>query len=266
MTNKILVSNIQRFSLHDGPGIRTVVFLKGCSVCCPWCSNPENIGANIQPFYHNEKSGYYGKWMTCDQIYNEVIKDIIYYNVDLKKTGEFVPCGGVTCSCGEALLQIKNLVPLREMLHEKKIHIAVETSLFVPEECVEIAKQYIDLFYVDTKILCDDAMCNKTIKGNLKQYLQNVEKLFEINKPIVIRITVIGGYTDTVENRNSIVAFIKKYKPVKVELIKGHNLGDSKYQSLGLGVPVYENVSDDFMFEYKGMIAKLGIEVEICKI
>ena len=81
----ILVTNIQRFSLHDGPGIRTTVFLKGCSVCCPWCSNPENISFEKQPFVKKGIKGEYGKYLSTNDLIFECLKDKEFYEGKLKE-------------------------------------------------------------------------------------------------------------------------------------------------------------------------------------
>lgn len=253
--NKILLTNIQRFSLHDGPGIRTTVFLKGCSLRCPWCANPENYVAKIEKYNKNGENGEYGKYMTCDEIYNEVVKDKIFYDED----------GGVTFSGGEALLQIEKLVPLMERLKEERIHMAVETCLFVPQEKVRIAANYIDLFYADVKIL-DKNKCKEVEGGQLDLYLSNLQVLFDSTKYIILRLPVIGRYTDDAENRGKVVELLKEYRPLKVEIIKGHNLGAEKRKSIGLDAYNYIEVNDSVLDEYKKQIEDIGIEAEICKI
>ena len=98
----MLITNIQRFSLHDGPGIRTTVFLKGCSIRCPWCSNPENLNGYPEKYNKNGIEGIYGKEYSCDEVYDEIMKDEVFYEDD----------GGVTFSGGEALPQTVNLIQL----------------------------------------------------------------------------------------------------------------------------------------------------------
>lgn len=267
MKDKVIVTNIQRFSLHDGPGIRTTVFQKGCSLRCPWCSNPENLATEPQKYIKDGVSGIYGKYYSCDELYDEVIKDKAFYG-DYKSEDKFnlkdAP-GGVTFSGGEALLQADKLEPLLKRLKTDGIHMAVETCLFVPERLLDIAIQYIDLFYVDIKIL-DSLRCKNQLGGNIEQYYRNIDTLFELKVPVVFRIPVIGGWTDDQENRERVLKLLAEYHPLKVELIKEHNLGISKYQSLGMDVPDYRGVSDELMLEYADRIARMGIDVEICKI
>lgn len=253
----MLITNIQRFSLHDGPGIRTTVFLKGCSLKCPWCSNPENIKPYPEKYYKDGIEGIYGKNYTCDEVYNEIIKDRVFYDEN----------GGVTFSGGEALLYVNELLPLLEKLKRERITTAVETCLFIPTENLERVIPYIDYFYVDMKIL-DKSRCKRLLEGNLNLYKTNL-KLLTSRRKITIRIPVIGHYTDDNENKVAIIDEIKKIarSVLKVELIKGHNLSESKYKSLGIPIPKYNEVSDMSLKQYKEMIEEIvNAPVQICKI
>jgi len=286
----ILLTNIQRFSLHDGPGIRTTVFLKGCSIHCPWCSNPENLRHKEEKYIKKDKNGkveeegIYGKWYSADELYKEVIKDKAFYGSCGDNTGEgnildSLP-GGVTFSGGECMLQMKELSPLLEKLNTEGIHTAVETSLFASPECLAIAISCIDLFYVDIKFM-DEERCKDVLGRRLEVYKENLKTLLNSGKPVVFRLPVIGGYTDGEENRAAVVKLIKKnaaYKNfLKIELLKEHNLGTNKYQSLLDGgnkiiMPEYRGVSDELMEQYKAEIEEglqeigSSIPVEICKI
>lgn len=255
--DKILLTNIQRFSLHDGPGIRTTVFLKGCSLRCPWCSNPENLNPYPEEYIKDGKKDIYGKAYITDQVYDEVIKDKDFYEPD----------GGVTFSGGEALLQAKKILPVLKKLKEASITTAIETCLFAPTENLELLLPYIDFFYVDMKIM-NKKKCMDIIKGDLKLYQKNLELLCS-HKKIVIRIPVIGSYTDDKENRKLIIDELVRYKNSirKIELLKEHNLGKEKYISLNWKVPEFWGVNDDLMLQYKKEIESVvTIPVEICKI
>lgn len=257
MTDNLIITNIQRFSLHDGPGIRTTVFCKGCSVHCPWCSNPENINPYCEPYIKNSIDGVYGKEYSQDEIFKEVMKDKSFYDDD----------GGVTFSGGEALLQAKNIYNILKKFKKAGITTAIETSLFAPIENLKCIIPLIDYFYVDIKIM-DECKCKEIIRGNLDIFKKNLEFL-TTQKKIIIRIPVIGGFTSDDNNRRLVVEQIEKYKNsiIKVELIKEHNLGESKYISMGLPVPDYIGVSDEFLYQYKGEIEKIvDIPVIICKI
>ncbi len=293
---RLLVTNIQRFSLHDGPGIRTTVFLKGCSLRCPWCANPENISHNIEKYYKDGKYGEYGKWYSCDELYAELIKDVPFFRESEENTAlntyritsfrqlKSLP-GGVTFSGGEPLLQIKKMESLLERLRGENIHLAIETSLFSSKESLNAAIKYIDLFYVDIKLL-EANRCLTTIKGDLETYKANLSALLSSGCPIVFRIPVISedaehknGTLD--ESNQKLVAqmiseSLHKGNVLKVELIKEHNLGLTKYQALKDGgsdvvIPQYHGVSDAQMESYRNLIlaetpADKRMPVEICKI
>lgn len=273
----VLVSNIQRFSLHDGPGIRTTVFLKGCSMHCPWCSNPENISPCEQSYVKDGKAGHYGNWMSCDDLYDEVMKDSKFYTGELADYAissaadlDKLP-GGITFSGGEALLRIKELEPVLKRLKENRIHTTVETCLYVLPDYLEPALKYIDLFYVDIKIL-DKQRSKEVLGADIETYLSNINRLlsysdaFGRRKPVVVRVPVIGGFTDDEKNIEDVIGLIRKVKPLKVELLKEHNFGLSKYYSLNLRPPKYKGVSEDLMKEYKSRIDSAGVMTEICSI
>lgn len=285
----ILLTNIQRFSLHDGPGIRTTVFLKGCSIYCPWCSNPENLLHREQRYVkmdHNgkvEEKGTYGKWYSPDELYSEVIKDKAFYGSCNANSATYLDSlpGGVTFSGGECMLQMKELDPMLQRLNDEQIHTIVETSLFCSSVQLSIAIKHIDLFYVDIKVLNDD-LCSSSLGGRIELYKNNLVTLLNSGKPVVFRLPVIGGYTDSEENRKAVVELIeskaKSYSNLlKIEILKEHNLGTNKYQSLIDGgneimLPEYNGVSDELMGQYKIEIEEglriigSSIPVEICKI
>jgi pyruvate formate lyase activating enzyme len=277
----ILVTNIQRFSLHDGPGIRTTVFLKGCSLRCPWCSNPENLLPNPQEYYKDGIPGTYGKYYEAEELVRECLKDQSFYdgkitdhdswNITSADQIKDLP-GGVTFSGGEALLRMKELAPACESLHSENVHVAVETCLFVPEDLIDLALKHIDFFYIDIKIL-DEKRAEEVLKGSLGLFYKNFEKVMSWkddcgrHKTVVIRIPVIGSYTDDPENRRAVKQLIGKYTDsiLKIELIKEHNLGESKYKSLNME-PDYHGVDDSLMEQYRDELSDMGIMTEICKI
>lgn len=129
MNDTIMVSNIQRMCFHDGPGIRTTVFLKGCSIHCPWCSNPENISFYKEQYSVNGVCGVYGKEYSGEELISVIKKDEMFFGKD----------GGVTFSGGEPLMQTEALEGVFAALKKEGINIAVESSMFIPAECLRIA-------------------------------------------------------------------------------------------------------------------------------
>lgn len=275
MNDRVLVTNIQRFSIHDGPGIRTTVFLKGCGLHCPWCSNPENISNVPEKYFVGGKMGVYGSWYSCEDLLAECIKDKtfyfesggqgIQYDTNGKVRLDSLP-GGVTFSGGEPLLQIDKLLPLIENLRENQINVAIESSLYVPQRLMIASLECIDLFYADIKLL-DKKKAGEVEGGDIELFLGNFDTLCNSNKPVVVRIPVIGGYTDREDNIEKVKTLLANYSDdiIKVELIKEHKLAEKKYRSLGKEIN-YCGVSEAFMESYRFEILRLGIETEVCSL
>ena len=240
---KVRITDIQHFSLHDGPGIRTTVFLKGCSIKCPWCANPECISSEIE--------GEFGRDISLKELENEILKDVPFY-----KTG-----GGVTFSGGEPLLQIKNLKSLLNSLKDKNINICFETSLFVPQEFLEIANEYVDEFIVDIKILKEKESKN-ILNGNINQYLNNLP-LLDLNKT-TFRFP-LNEFTITDENINLISDLLKKFKAKKLEIFKIHNLARKKYEILNKEF-YYKEISNEQIQEVYDKLKGIITNTEIIEI
>lgn len=255
---KVRVSNIQRFSLHDGPGIRTTVFLKGCNLRCPWCANPENMDFEPTPYINQntKEHGIFGQDIEALDIFEEIKKDKTYYQVNN---------GGVTFSGGEPLLQIKALEPLLQKLKQEKINMCIETALQVPTELVEIAAQYIDEFIIDIKIL-DSEECKQVLNGNIELYNKNLKILSDKNKINIFRIPLVNEYTLKESNIEKILELLTKCKSQKVEIFKIHNLAESKYKSIGKEMTKFSDIEDIEVKKVYDKIKKLNIDVEIIKI
>ena len=138
------IFNIQKFSLHDGPGIRSVVFFKGCPLRCYWCANPESQNAHPEEMFHPQKKKMQtvGKMQTVDQIMEEVLKDLPFY----QESG-----GGVTLSGGEVLFQADFALDLLKALKAQNIHTAIETTGYCKADTFQEIAQYVDLIYFDIK-------------------------------------------------------------------------------------------------------------------
>lgn len=218
-----LITNIQRFCLHDGPGIRTTVFMKGCTIHCPWCSNPENLKYQKEAYRKNDTEGIYGKYYQPGALINELLKDRLYWNNG----------GGVTFSGGEALSHTDYLKAVFQLLKLENVNIAVETALFVNGAKLREIIDYIDYFIVDMKIL-DRESCERILGGDVEQYKSNLEYLYKkvAHEKMLFRIPCSAIYTMTDENRNKLEETLAKYKDVNVELFSLHDLGKQKYDSL----------------------------------
>lgn len=251
MSELLLVGNIQRFCLHDGPGIRTTVFLKGCPLKCPWCCNPENIKTSTEFFRGKE----YGSYLTAEEVYSEVVKDLAFYEDG----------GGVTFSGGEPLVQAKALAPLLRRLTLKGVDVCLETSLFSSRQQLEALVELVSLFYVDIKIL-DPLLCRRLLGGDVAVYLDNLKYLHEMKRRVVYRVPVIANMTDSESNIADVLSLVEQYPPARVDLLVGHDLGVEKYKALGEEPPASSVVSGQSVTSYCERIAALGVQASVCKV
>jgi len=252
---KVNVTNIQRMCFHDGPGIRTTVFFKGCNLKCPWCSNPENINFEIEKYIDNGEEKNFGYEISLNDLEKEILKDKLFY-----ENG-----GGVTFSGGEPLLQFKKIEPLLARLKEKNINICIETALMVPEEFLDIALKYVDEYLIDIKIL-DRKISKQILNADLNLYYRNLDKLFSINKNVIFRLPMSEEYTLTKENVEKIIELLKKYTPKKIELFELHTLGEKKYKVLNKKMNTFNKIEKEKIQHLYKNIAELGINVEVIKI
>lgn len=255
MKDSIIVSNIQRMCFHDGPGIRTTVFLKGCSIHCPWCSNPENINFFKEDYMVDGVKGFYGLEYSSEQLIKILLKDQMFWGEN----------GGVTFSGGEALMQAKSLENVFTVLKQKSVNIAVESAMFVPEEYLRIALEYIDYFIIDVKIL-DSFLCKNVLGGELDTYLSNIEKIYKAKKKMIFRIPCNYEYTFTDRNKDMIKNFLMKYKNNKVQLFAIHDLGKEKYNSLRRSFWEHRKLEEADIYNYCSELAKMGIVAEVIRL
>lgn len=209
--------NIQRFALHDGPGIRTTVFLKGCPLRCKWCHNPESLNPGV--------SDGIGETMTAEQVMQEIEKEIIFYD----ESG-----GGVTFSGGEPLMQPDFLNVLMDKCREKDIHITLDTSGCVSPRVFDSLADKADLFLYDLKIIDDAGHKNFTGQSN-KYALQNLETLSKKGKKVIIRFPLIPGITDTNENVSAVADFVSRLKSIRdIDVLPYHETAQHKYRRLNI--------------------------------
>lgn len=233
----VRITNIQRFSLHDGPGIRTTVFLKGCNLHCPWCCNPENIDFNIEHYVENGLEKDFGYDIDLEDLEREILKDLAFYD-----NGK----GGVTFSGGEPLLQIEKMIPLLESLKSKNINICFETSLSVDKTLVLMMLDYADSIYIDIKSLSNPSL----IGLDLESYLDNiglVNKSTIKRENIVFRIPLNYECTLNDDDLSNIIHLLESNPDFNVEIFKTHNLAETKYNHLDKQFKSFKQVSDEDM-------------------
>lgn len=246
---KAIVTEIERSSFEDGPGLRTVVFFKGCPLHCKWCHNPECISPEPQMMFYPEKcigcglceKGCFagakvlcGKEMTAEEIFSQILLDKDYYVKD----------GGVTFSGGEPMMQPQMLKSLILKCKSAGIKTAIETSLCI-FDC-EVLSQ-IDFVMADFKIFNNQkhieyvGIDNEIIKENFK-------KLDKLGVPFLVRTPIIPGINDTVEEISAIRDFLKQFKNIKgYELLPYHPLGVTKQKALGLPITEFPIPTDTQM-------------------
>ena len=264
------IFDIQRCSYVDGPGIRTTVFFKGCNLRCSWCHNPESQNKKTEMlFYKNKCTGcgkckekcpnhlercdfcgrctlycpqdareICGKEYTVSEVMNIILRDKPFY-----ENSE----GGVTFSGGECMLQIDFLTEILKACRENGISTAVDTAGNVPYEYFERILPYTDLFLYDVKCLDSDKHKKYTGVGNAS-ILENLKRLLQTGKRIFVRIPVIPGVNNTVEEMLAIRKLLETFgMPERVELLPYHAMGEHKYDALGSALTPFSVPSEDEM-------------------
>lgn len=224
-TTRGIIFNIQHFSIHDGPGIRTTVFLKGCPLRCPWCSNPESQRMNPEPMLDavTKAPGTTGQEKTVDEIINEVMKDIDFY----EESG-----GGMTLSGGEIFAQFEFAKALLKAAKEKGLHTAIETTAFVEHEKFIDLIQYVDFIYTDLKHY-DSLKHKKKVGVQNSLIIKNIHYAFKEKKTIVLRIPVIPQFNDSLADAEKFSTLFNSLDIDQVQLLPFHQFGENKYKLLG---------------------------------
>lgn len=254
-----LIFNIQRYSLHDGSGIRTIVFFKGCPLRCPWCSNPESIRFEAETVRIPSKclhckncamepsecpSGAlvcFGKYMTVEEVVEEVMKDAVFY----RTSG-----GGVTLSGGEVLAQADFAATLLKRLKSLSIHTAVETCGQGSTKKLIVLSAHVDTFLFDLKIM-NSEKARQVIGADMNLILQNFEALVSAGCEIIPRVPLIPGFTDDDDNLIQIALYLKTQGLTSVHILPFHQYGSSKYDFLtreyqltGVQPPVEQQIEE----------------------
>ncbi len=218
------IFDIQKFSIHDGPGIRTIVFLKGCVLRCRWCCNPESQESQIQTMMVNGKPKVIGQDVMVEEVMEEVLKDVPYY----RRSG-----GGITISGGEPLYQPEFVTALLRTAKDHGLHTTMESTASVKFEIIEQLLPYLDLYLLDIKHMNSEKHKVFTSKSN-ELILENAVKIANSNTELIIRVPVIPTFNDTPKEIQDIANFAKTLTGVKeMHLLPYHRLGQDKYEGLG---------------------------------
>lgn len=243
-----LVFNLQKFSIHDGAGIRTDVFFQGCNLRCGWCSNPESQPMEPLP---GEKAIAY----TVETLVAELVKDKPFYD----ESG-----GGVTLTGGEALLHPEFVLELAHALHETGIHVALETAACVNEDVFSRVLSAVDFAYIDLKHYDDAKHKSGTGVGNAL-ILRNITNALKSSTPVVVRIPVIPGYNDSEADFAGFAKFLHDLGAKEVQLLPFHQLGENKYKRLQIEYAYdgKKQMRDGDLSAFAETLTKAGIQVQI---
>jgi len=266
---KGLVFDIKRFAVHDGPGIRTTVFLKGCSLRCFWCQNPEGLNYKQEIMFYPERCIACGNCVSiCPQNAHLIRNGMHIYFRDrcaecmkcvetcyagaLQVAGKWmtvdevmkvvlidkkfyeVSNGGVTLSGGDPVIQHDFSYVLLKRCKSEGLHTAIETAANCRWEIIEKLLEFTDLVMMDIKHM--DPEVHRRVTGVTNRLiLNNAERLAETGKPLIIRVPIVPTVNDAPEQIEAIAKFVHSFKNLEyLELLPFHRLGEGKYKALGL--------------------------------
>lgn len=261
---KGLIYDIRGFSVHDGPGIRKTVFLKGCPLHCSWCHNPESQNPMPQSWQREQLTGSYkvlkseplGRFFSVEEVWTHVRSDIPFY----EESG-----GGITLSGGEPLMQHEFSFELLKKCRENDIHTCVDTCGYGPWKNLYKLATVTQLFLYDLKLANPQEHKRHTGKDNAL-VIENLFKLHEMGKELHIRIPLVQNITDTPSNLASLKSILERLNGLqRLDLLPFHNTADSKYQRLQLPNPLHghENYPKEkamhLLDYFRGCAAKVAL-------
>lgn len=287
-----IIFDIIRYSIHDGPGIRTTVFFKGCPLSCLWCHNPESQSSKQEIFFWEDRCigcgdcievcttrainsaadcilckkcvevcctgarETVGKAVTKDNILAEIEKDVVFYDQS---------SGGVTFSGGEPLLQGNFLLDLLRCCQEREIHTAVDTTGFGDTKSLLQIASHVDLFLYDLKMMDEEK--HKMYTG-VSNYiiLKNLQELSQIHNHIIVRLPLIPKINDDENNIKRTGEYLASLKNIKkVHILPYHNTGLDKYKRLHKEYKLRETKtpSNERITTVKKQLVDFGLQVQI---
>ena len=292
---KGIIFNIQKFSIHDGPGIRTTVFFKGCPLKCEWCANPESQLIQPQVLYNEEKCIHCGTCMhTCSQNAIDIKNGLVC--IDNKKCNGCMECvkncpqkaltregeektiqeivdvclqdrdlyeesnGGVTLSGGEAMIQYDFMMALVKELKAKGIHVAIETTGIIDHEKFKKAAPLFDLLLFDVK-QADPLKHQKGTHVTNEIIQKNFRWAIQEGLEVLPRVPVIPGFNETLEDAKEIANCIKSAGANDVQLLPFHQFGEKKYKLLGKDYKLHEvkALHPEDLVDYQKEFLKIGL-------
>ena len=297
---KSYITDIQRFSLRDGDGIRTTVFFKGCNMKCPWCHNPETISNTPELMFYESKCIGCGKCLEICPVNSHrsiderhIIDRTLCTNcgkcAEVCYAGALTMCGkemtveeimseirqdaeyyknsggGVTLSGGEVLCNKELALEIANACHKEGISVAIESNISFPYDFAEELFKASDLIMCDFKIY-DDEMHKKYTGVSNKNVIENLKRLDKCGKPIIVRTPLIPNVTDSTENLCAIASFIKDMKNlVRYEILNFNPLGEGKYKGLDKEnkFATARPEGTDKLEKIKNILSGIGVKVKI---
>lgn len=294
-----IIFNIQRYSIHDGPGIRTTVFLKGCPLRCKWCSNPESINPFPELFLRRDRCD---QCKQCIEICspNAIFFDDNIIQINRSKCNLCMKCievcpldvinitgkkvsidyiisevmqdelfynnsgGGVTISGGEPLHQIEFTLNLLKEFKKKSLHTTLDTTGYANGKDFEKILPYTDLILFDIKHL--DSKIHQKYTGIPNEIiLDNFERCLKHNQKIWVRVPIIPNFNDSLQYIESLAKFLSNKLIDKVSLLKYHEWGKHKYKFLDRDYPLKNAyfINQDLIFKFKKMLESYGLNVTL---
>jgi len=294
---KGIITHIQRMSIHDGPGIRSTIFMKGCNLRCQWCHNPETFSSLPEIEWIKSKCiSCQSCVKSCKSEALSLINGKVEFNKSkctscfdcipvcfsaaLQKVGmEVTPNevfleiqqdfpffknsdGGITISGGEPMLQQAFITETFKLFRQAGIHTAIETNFTFPWKRYETVLPFIDMVMVDVKLI-DDNLHTKWTGGSNKHVIQNILTLDKTDKPYIIRTPVVPQVNADEEQMDQIIHFVSGLKNlVKFEMLPFHSLATPKYHNLGIPNPFEKvnNVLTAELHKYNQLLKKYKTE------
>lgn len=250
------IFDIQRYSIHDGGGIRTIVFLKGCPLRCKWCCNPEGQHYNVEKMTLGGKEKIVGQDVTVGEIIDIVERDRIYY----RRSG-----GGLTLSGGESLTQPDFAVALLKTAKERGINTAMESTGFADFSVISRYLPYLDLYLMDIKHMNSAKHKEFTSQPN-ELILENAKKITDAGARLIVRTPVIPTFNATKEEIGEIAKFASSLKGVtQMHILPYHRIGTDKYKGLNreYSLTGIEPPSKELMNELLEVVNSYGLKGQI---
>lgn len=295
-----MIFNIMKYSIHDGPGIRTTAFLKGCPLDCPWCHNPEGQKYGQELMFRPDRCVGCGQCLEvcshgavtqskgifsylrnqcracgeCAKVCHTGGRELVAKTMSVSEVMAEIEKdlifydesgGGVTFSGGEALLQPDFVLEILKECHNKEIHTAIETCGFVKPDSLKMISPYVDLFLYDLKLM--NSRKHQAVTGVSNELiLANLRWLAENHPQVIVRVAIIPGINDDEDNLQQLGEFVASLKRVKViHCLPYHKAGVDKYERLGLEyrLPDLQSPDNERMVQIAQKLEQFGLKVKI---